>query len=285
MAKSACIEKLCCPDCQTQPNTHLQTYLNVDEALGIEWYTSFCHGECWENKGDPYAGNKAPEKKVKSDAELREETEDVRLCKLFNPKGGYRGIPAKHYKSFSVRLLLSEYDGKTPVGVAFPYSDYGKLTGWKARLFKLIKGKKVMYGIGKTANADPFGLARAMTIESDTLWITEGEFDAIALDYCLVTVGDKSKYPVVSLTSGGGSLEKNFDYIESRVRNKYKHIVLVLDDDLVGQEAIQTAYDLWGDKVRTVRMPKNCKDSNDAVKADKTEEMGNNALNHERYSQ
>lgn len=283
MAKSACIEKTNCPDCSIQNNTHLQTYLNVDEALGIEWYTSFCHGECWENKGDPYAGKSAPKAKVKTPEEIKEENEVIRSCKLFSPKGGYRGIPAAHYRSFSCRLILSEFDGKTPNGVAFPYSDYGKLCGWKARLFKLNSaGKKVMYGIGRTANVDPFGLARAMAIDSDTLWITEGEFDAIALDYCMVLVGDKSKYPVASLTAGGGSLEKNFDYIESRVRRKYKHIVLVLDDDSVGKLAEETAQELWGNIIHVIKKPKGSKDANDAVKAGQAVEMGKLALNFKR---
>lgn len=281
MAKSACIEKITCPDCIIQPNTHLQTYLNVDEALGMEFYTSFCHGSCHEQKGDPYGEKVAPKAVIKTPAQLQEETNDIKECAIFNPEGGYRGIPAAQYRSFSVRLLLSEYDGKTPVGVAFPYSDYGVLCGWKARLFKLSRGgKKVMYALGRTADADPFGMARALALGGDTLWITEGEFDAIALDYCMTLVGNQDKYPVISLTAGGGSLEKNFDYIESRVKRKYKYIVLVVDDDEVGHLAEEAAVDLWGSMVIIIKKPKGCKDSNDAVKTNKAVEMGKLALNY-----
>jgi len=283
MAKSVCIEKITCPDCSVQPNTHLQTYLNVDDSLGMEWYTSFCHGSCWEIKGDPYGDKVAPKAVIKTPAQLKEEADDIKLCAHFNPKGGYRGIPAAFYKSFSCRLLLSEYDGKTPNGVAFPYSDYGKLCGWKARLFKLTSdGKKIFYAIGRTADADPFGLARAIAVGGDTLWITEGEFDAIALDYCMVLAGNQEKYAVVSLTAGGGSLEKNFDYIESRVKRKFKYIVLVLDDDEVGKLAEVAAQELWGNRVHIVNKPKGSKDANDAVKAGQAVEMGKLALNFNR---
>lgn len=277
-AKSACIEKITCPDCPVQPNTHLQTYLNVDEALGIEWYTSFCHGNCWENKGDPYGEKVAPKVEIKTPEQLAEETNDIKECKIFKPVGHYRGIPSKFFRSWGCRLLLSEFDGKTPYGIAFPYSDYGKLCGWKARPF----WKKTFYAIGRTSDTDPWGFERALKLGGDTLWITEGEFDAIALDYCMTLAGDKKAYPVISLTAGGGSLGKNFDYMESRVKRKYKYIVLVLDDDTVGKIAEETALELWGSIVRIVRKPKGCKDANQAVEEGKAVEQGKLALNFKR---
>lgn len=278
--KSVCIEKTSCPDCAVQPNTHLQTYLNVDESLGVEWYSSFCHGPCWENKGDRYTSlGQAPKKDIKTPEQLQEETDDVRECVIFKPKEAYRGIPPEFYRSWGVRLLLSEFDGKTPYGLAFPYSDYGKLCGWKGRVFT----KKAYYAIGRTADADPFGIERAFKIGGDTLYVTEGEFDAIALDYCLYLATGKKRHPVVSLTSGGGSLEKNFDYIQSRImKRKYKHIVLVVDDDLVGEIAEETAKEMWGDMVHVVKKPKGCKDANDAVIAGKGKEQGMLAINFKK---
>ena len=276
--KSVCIEKISCPDCAVQPNTHLQTYLNVDEAFGMEWYTSHCHGECNEQKGDVYTKlGKAPKKDIKTPEQLKEETDDVVECVIFKPKAAYRGIPPAFFRSWGVRLLLSEFDGKTPYAIAFPYSDYGKLCGWKGRPLK----KKSYYAIGRTADADPFGLERAFKIGGDTLWITEGEFDAIALDYAMYLASGTKMHPVISLTSGGGSLEKNFDYIYSRIlKLKYKNIVLVVDDDMVGEIAEITARELWGDMVYCVKKPTNCKDANDAVKAGKGKEMGLLALNY-----
>ncbi len=275
-AKSVCLEKISCPDCEIQPNTHLQTYNNIDEALGVEWFTSFCHGPCHEQKGDPYGDKLAPKKEFKTPEQLQEETDDVRDCIIFKPLQPYRGIPPEFYRSWGCRLLYSEFDGKTPYAIAFPYSDYGKLCGWKGRPFK----KKTFYAIGRTSDADPFGLERAFKIGGDTLFITEGEFDAIALDYCIYLATGKRMSPVISLTAGGGSLEKNFDYIYSRIKKLgYKHIVLVLDDDLVGEIAEETAKELWGDLIHIVKKPKGCKDANDAVKANKGKEQGLLALN------
>lgn len=278
--KSVCLEKISCPDCATQPNTHLQTYLNVDESLGVEWYSSFCHGPCWENKGDVYTKlGQAPKKDIKTPEQLQEETDDVRECKIFRPKNPYRGIPPQFYRSWGVRLLLSEYDGKTPYAIAFPYSDYGKLVGWKGRPFN----KKTFYAIGRTSDADPFGIERAFKIGGDTLWVTEGEFDAIALDYAMYLASGQKMWPVISLTAGGGSLEKNFDYIYSRIKKRgYKNIVLVLDDDEVGEIAEITAREIWGDLIHVVKKPKGCKDANDAVKDGKGKEQGLLALNFKK---
>lgn len=278
--KSACIEKISCPDCDLQPNTHLQTYLNVDDSLDIEWYTSFCHGPCWSAKGDVYGEKVAPKAVIKTPEQLAEETADVKSCKLFAPAKPYRGMPPEVFASWGCRLLLSEYDGKTPYAIAFPYSDFGKLCGWKARVFKLnAKGKKSMYALGRTADADPFGMARAMFYLKDTLWMTEGEFDAIALDYCMTLVGNKKGYPVISLTAGGGSIDKNLDYIESRIKRKVKYLVLVVDDDEVGRLAEATARDKWGDMVICIKKPKGCNDANDAVTNGQAVLMGQLALN------
>lgn len=275
---SVCLEKLSCTDCEVQPNTHIQSYANEDPDLGVKWFTSFCH-VCHEQKGDPYGDKVAPKIKMKTKEDLVAETEVIRSCPIFAPIEPYRGIPPKFYRSWGCRLLYSEFDGKTPYAIGFPYSDTGKLVGWKARPFRLGRnGRKTMYAIGRTSNVDLWGLERALRIKSDTLWITEGEFDAIALDYCMTLAGDKDMYPVVSLTAGGGSLEKNFDYVESRVKRRYKHIVLVLDDDLVGWEAEEAAKELWGDIIKVVNKPRGSKDANEAVTAGNAMLMGKLAL-------
>lgn len=269
---STCVEKLPCPDCNSSDS--LQSYLNTDTSLGIDWYTSFCHGECWENKGDPYADKPAPVVLVKTEAEKQAEIDLIRSCRLFVTNKPYRGIPTEYFQRWGVRLLLSEFDGKTPYSIAFPMEDHGKLVGWKAR--PLLK--KDFYGIGRSANVDPFGFSRALSIDSKVIWVTEGEFDAIALEYAMTLAGTKSKYPVVSLTHGGGSLEKNFEHIESRL-SKHKWVVLVLDDDKVGHLAEQTATAMWPNRIVIVSKPGGTKDANDAVKAGLAVQMGKLALN------
>jgi hypothetical protein len=110
------------------------------------------------------------------------------------------------------------------------------------------------------------------------LWVTEGEFDAIALDYAMTLVGSRDQYPVVSLGHGGGSLTKNFNYIADRIK-RYDYIVLVLDNDVVGLKAEEAAISMWPNLVHIVQKPFGCKDANDAVKNSKAIEMGTLALN------
>ena len=170
--------------------------------------------------------------------------------------------------------MLSEYDGKTPYAIAFPMSTNLKLSGFKCRPLK----KKNFFGKGKTGNTDPFGLVRALKIESNVLWITEGEFDAIALDYCLSEVSKQQKqFPVISLTHGGGSIRKNLNQIDKYLE-RYEQIRLVLDDDEVGHKAERTALEMYGNKIKIIEKPVGCKDANDAVLNDKVWSMGHLAL-------
>jgi hypothetical protein len=269
---STCVAKLPCLDCNSSDS--LQVYLNVDKDLGIEWYTSFCHSECWEMKGDPYVGKTPPKVHVKSDAEIKEELETIRNCRVFSPKNPFRGIPPSFYKSWGVRLMLSEFDGRTPYALGFPLYIYEELVGWKCRPLK----KKDFFGLGRSAGIDPFGLPRALNINTNTLFFTEGEFDAIALDYCMSLVGNAERYPVISLSHGGGSIQTNIERILDRVTH-IKYFVLVLDDDKIGREAEAKALSLWPDRVILVKKPSKCKDANDAVLAGLAREMGNLALN------
>ena len=268
---ATCIEKLPCKDCGSSDS--VQTYLNVDSVLGIDWITSFCHGECWSNKGDPYNGI-VPTVHVKSPEEIKEEIKDVQDCKIFAPRKNYRGIPKEFYRSWGIRTLFSTYDGKKPYAIGFPYSDYGDLCGWKCRPFH----KKDFYGVGRTSDTDMFGWERAQKLPGNVLWVTEGEFDAIALDYAMTLVGSREQYPVVSLGHGGGSLTKNFNYIADRIK-RYDYIVLVLDNDVVGLKAEEAAISMWPNLVHIVQKPFGCKDANDAVKNSKAIEMGTLALN------
>lgn len=264
-----------CPDCGS--SDAIQAFINTDEVLGMEWYSSFCFGKCWDNKGDPYAGKIAPKAVVKTAADLQREVEDVRRCKLFQTRQPFRGIPSEYYRRWGCRLLLSEFNGKTPYAIGFPYSDFGELVGWKGRPFK----KKTFWAIGRTSDVDPFGLTRAFKIGGDTLWITEGEFDAIALDYCLSLTGRPKGSAVISLTAGGGSIVKNLKYIEARVRHRFKNKVLVLDDDPVGKLAEIAAKELWPEII-VASKPKGSKDANDAVQSGRAVEMGKLALNFKR---
>ena len=274
---SPCGARAPCEDCGSSDS--VQVFINEDVDLGIEWFSSFCFGKCYSQKGDPYMGKTAPKVIVKTEAELKEEVDTITSCKPFTVSEPYRGIPPKFYKGWGCRTLLSEFDGKTPYAIAFPYSDYGQLSGWKARPFR----KKTFWTLGKTKNVDVFGLIRALRIGGDTLWVTEGEFDTIALNYCLTLAGPLTKYPVVSLTMGGGSIEQNIKYIETRVRHKFKYKCFVLDKDDVGIKAEETVKNLWPESI-IIGKPGKAKDANNAVELNLAQEMGELALNFKKIT-
>lgn len=258
----ACIEKIECKDCGG--SDCLQTFYNE----GPSTYSSFCFGSCYETKGNPYAEGEAPKVKIKSAKEIQAEITDVQKCNLFKGLGAkhmHRGIPGSFFSSWSVRLLVSEYDGITPFALAYPYSDNGKLTGWKCMPLK----KKDFWALGATKGSDPFGFERAMKIGGKRLYITEGENDAIALDYCLVMANKgskygKKKYPVISLSQGGGSIAHNLKKIRKRIKNHFEEVVLVLDNDDVGLAAEKVGQALMPKILRSDK-PSGCKDANDAV--------------------
>jgi len=260
----ACVEKLECKDCGSSDSR--QVFYNE----GPNTYTSFCFAGCWEAKGNPYKDGEVPEFTPKTPEEIAEEIQSLRKCNVFKGMGQkqtFRGLPGKCFASWGIRLLVSEYDGITPYATAFPYSDEGDLVGWKVTPLK----KKDFWSVGATKGADPFGFERAMKIGGKRLYITEGEWDAVALDYCLVISNKNSAkfarkaYPVISLSQGAGSMAQNLKKIRKRIKNRFTEIVVVMDNDKWGLAAEKVAQTLFPDVLRCSK-PQGCKDANDAVK-------------------
>tara|TARA_R110002020_G_scaffold286542_1_gene502105 strand:- start:226 stop:1947 length:1722 start_codon:yes stop_codon:yes gene_type:complete len=270
-----CVEKITCEECGG--SDCLQTF--YDDVK--ENYYAICFGGCgMKFYKDPYGTDpdSAPDIVVKSEEEIYEEIQDVKSCKVFDED--FRGIPKSQWKQWSVRLLVSEYDGKTPYAVAFPYSDEGPLSGWKCATLK----KKAFWSLGNTKGADPFGFERAMKLGGKSLYITEGEYDAIAADYCLVKAQAGKKfareaYPVVSLPSGAGSVAATLKKILKRVQARgFKEIVFLMDGDEAGQAAEKQAHALLPNMMKRVQMPTGCKDANDALQNGKYMELASNML-------
>jgi len=264
MITNTCVEKLKCVDCGSMDNR--QVYLNVDTDLGVEWFTSFCHGACWEQKGDPYTGDKpAPKVVPKTEEEKREEMLTVLNCPLFKPTKGFRKITAETYQHFRVRLLFSEYDGITPYAVAFPFSLGSSLSGYKCRpLFTPRGAKKKFFAHGEVKTADLFGMWLAIrnNFSNDILFATEGEYDTLAAYQ--MTSGE---YPFVSIKSGAGSAARDL----APIMDYWKRVIIILDDDPAGRESAEKTRELLP-KLEYIWL-KEYKDPNDYLMNDASAEF------------
>ena len=259
-----CIEKLPCVDCGG--SDCLQAF--YDEVKDTHY--SICFGGCGiEAKGNPYQTGEGPKATAKSPEEVEKDVQAIRKCAIFNGvdgKNSFRGIPLPFFKSWGVRTLLSEYDGITPYALGFGVTNEAVLSGWMVITLK----QKKMFTVGNYSDSDMFGWERANKIGGKRLYITEGQYDAIALDYALVEANKDSKYgkkmyPVVSLNNGGGSIVTNLRKLAKRINNRFDEVVLVLDDDDVGKAAEKAAQAVWPNVLRADK-PSGCKDANDAVK-------------------
>ena len=270
---STCIEKLPHKDCGS--SDALQTFFNEQ----TETYTGYCFScETWI--ADPYgddSGRTPPKKKKKTKEEIEEEVQFIKTFQV--PHKPIRSIPKSNFVQWGLRVGLSEYDGKTPFALYFGYQNSnGNVVGWKARAFM----NKSFWTVGDFDDVDPFGFARALRVGGKKLYITEGEFDAIALEYAIRTYSKDPRYhmkpvAVISLSSGVSSVSKDLKNIRSRIKNKFDEIVLCFDDDEAGKQAEKKAQALYPDVLRMDK-PYGCKDANEALIKGEKDQLAINAL-------
>ncbi|WJM94045.1 toprim domain-containing protein [Pseudomonas brenneri] len=223
-----CIEKL--PhSCGSSDG--LQTYFDNGK------YTGYCH-VCATYVPDPYGGNE-PEIVVKTEAEIEQEVADARKCGFVNFT--HRAIPPADWKYFGVRLGMSERDGVTPDTVMHPRTRDGKVVSFKVKLLN----KKIMWSIGDSHNLDLYGWLGAKAVGGLTLYITEGEEDAIALRRILMEMNRGTAYAeqgvaVVSLNNGSDSAIEDISRHLDEINKTWKYVVLAFDNDGPGKKAAKS---------------------------------------------
>ena len=254
------IEKLPHQKCGT--SDALQVWYD-DES---DKYTGFCF-KCEDYFDNPY-NEERPKPDVKSLGEKqKEELNEIKGYPLLEED--HRGVPAQFWAHFKVRQWFCTETGKSR-GVAFPFSSKnGKaLAAFKSKLLeKNPQGKKIMWSTGDMKNAEPFGWAQAITTQGNTLYITEGEEDAVALTYCLSEFATGGKYKgkksaVISLKSGASSAKKQLQPFLKEIKNRFKKVVLCFDMDEAGEKAVSEVRKILPDAYRAV-MP--AKDANDCI--------------------
>lgn len=203
-------------------------------------YNGYCFS-CGTFVSDPYSNKPKdykPNVSIKSPEQIAKEMAEVGEYQVLQiPQRKLRKDSLDYY---GCKVGVAEQDGVTPQSVYFPYYRSGQLIGYKARLLE----PKKMWAIGTTKEADFFGWEQAVATGAKRLFITEGEFDAIALyqifkDQAKGTAYANYEPAIVSLVSGAGSGPRDLGRLMGRVKQHFKEICLVFDQDDPGKKAAE----------------------------------------------
>jgi twinkle protein len=229
----SCIEKLPHEKCGSGDG------LQVFEEDGV--YTGYCFA-CGTYIPYPYWDKPAdykPKTFNRSDEEIEEDLTEIR------DRWGVLDLPERalmwpYLDYFNVKVGVSQADGETPESVAFPYGD----NGYKMRL---LDHKKMWFLGTRPDELDPtrlFGWQQAVDNGGRKLFITEGEFDAVALFQTLKEQAIGTDYEhinpaVVSIPDGAGSAVKTLSVLLKHIHHHFKEVALVFDMDDAGREAAE----------------------------------------------
>lgn len=164
----------------------------------------------------------------------------------------HRAIPKSAVEKYRIDLV----QGDGVVEARYPYYKDGKHVANKVR----TKDKKFFWEGEKDSvnNVELYGQHLFPPGSAKAITVVEGEYDAPSAWFML-----GSRYPVVSVSSGGTALrdaKNNFEYL-----NSFDNIVLCLDNDEVGNKTAKQIADLFPlGKVRIYTM-RDAKDPNAAL--------------------
>ena len=166
-----------------------------------------------------------------------------------------RGITRATCEAYGVRQTDGEH--------YYPYTDgKGNEIAYKVRTV----ADKAFRSQGNIKEALLFGQAQ-WNSGGKYLTIVEGELDALAAYQMM-----GSKYPVVSIKNGAQSAVKDcqaqYEWIDS-----FEHIVLAFDADEPGRDAAAKVAELFGSKVKIMKMAQGFKDACDYLKDGKSAEF------------
>lgn len=188
----------------------------------------------------------------------------------------HRGISKGTAEKYGVRVSLSPTDGETILTHKYPYYKNGKLSGYKERIVE----SKTIYSCGDVQRASLFGI-HCTNPGGKHLFITEGELDAMSLYQVLKSLSTIPGWEpaVVSLSHGAASaardISTDLDFVST-----FDKVVLVFDQDVAGQRAVDEACKLLAGNVYIAKLSE--KDPNDMLRKGKGEEMKWEVMKHAR---
>lgn len=188
-----------------------------------------------------------------------------------------RGLDKETLEAFGVKVGFDTTDPTKPAHVFFPlHSETGEVQGYKHK--NLLTGKWEP-SIGKAKGPQLFGQPTCR--QNKKVFVTEGEFDALAL-YQVLYGEMKDVYKakgyvpsVVSISNGASGAAKQMSN-EMKFLGKFKEIITVFDSDEPGRRAAENVAKTLDHTVKIVELP--LKDSNEMLLAGRSKELNNEVL-------
>jgi twinkle protein len=231
-----CVEKILHEACGARS---LQVFEREDGG-----YDGYCFS-CGTPVSNPYKDKEdgyKPIRKAKSDQEIKEDINSIHSYPCTDLPS--RSLKKEALEYFGVKIGLSQIDGETPETYHFPYYEETEFKAYKTGLFELgPDGKKRVWSTGDMRNVDLFGWSQAVGCGDRRLYITEGEFDAVALYQCFRRAQHGTQYAdnvpaIVSLPKGAGNASQDLARLREKIRKHFKEVVLVFDMDEAGRKAV-----------------------------------------------
>lgn len=260
-----CIEKL--PhSCGSRDGT--QVFQDEDGS-----YNGYCFA-CGTNVPDPYQdkpkGYDPPQPIRKTPEQIQVEIADIQECGSATIHERMLNKTTLEY--FGVKVGVSEVDGETPAILHRPYTEDGELKAYKNKLL----GEKGAWCVGDQRNVDPFGWEQAIRAGTKTLYLTEGEEDAMALWQVMTKANKGTEYEdfipaVCSIPHGVTSAVKDLQRVKAKINKHFQDVVLAFDMDKPGKEGAASVIAKVFPKAKSATLPE--KDANACLQAGKSKAL------------
>lgn len=240
--------------------TGLQVFYHEDRPEGSQ-YDGYCFA-CNKVVDDPYEEGHVPDKQKLDKPDFKKQLGEIRSLKPCD-------LPTRHLRKevlalYGVRVGLSQTDGETPTEVYFPYFKGTSKIPARVKVRVLEPKRMWSYSSGEK-DIDLFGWQQAVAAGTRKLYITEGEFDAMAVRTILERF-NKGDYDIpvpVSLPNGAATAKKDLTRLSKKIRQHFDEIVLVFDKDAAGQKAQADVLSVFPEAKVVVFAQK---DANDALR-------------------
>lgn len=228
-----------CPKCVEGGGDKTGNHLMLFDDGG-----SYCNRCAYSEPADTFTPVGASFREDKNDEELAAEVEEVQTFPFLSIPD--RNISQEVAERFGVRSSLSTANRDVATAHYFPKTTEGVTKGFKVRF---LSGK--YFGAeGNAKKAEFFGIDQCPK-QGNKLFITEGEYDAMAL-YETFLSNTKQEWvgriAIVSLAYGAGS-EKTEVLRNREFLAGFKEIICVFDQDDAGRKAAENFKQALPDKV------------------------------------